>query len=104
MDEKLKLIKSVICEVVGDRLEKTILFGSRARGEGSSLSDYDILVVLKDDAGSGEKIDIAESIRGELAELGVDADIIVKTRRDVEYLSDKIGSLVRAALEEGTVF
>ena len=33
--------------IYGDKLERMILFGSRARGDNSSDSDYDIAVFLK---------------------------------------------------------
>lgn len=35
-------------EVYGDRLEKGVLYGSRARGDNREDSDFDFLVVLKD--------------------------------------------------------
>src|SRR3712207_7722889 len=35
-------------EIYGDRLERVVLFGSRARGDAGEASDYDIAVFLKD--------------------------------------------------------
>ena len=103
MDEKLKLIKSVICEVVGDRLEKTILFGSRARGEGSSSSDYDILVVLKDELSVREEMEIAKAIRAKLAKHLIPVDVLVASASEVEYLSSRVGNVIRSAVREGVV-
>jgi len=35
-------------ELYGDRIERVVLFGSRARGDAHEASDYDIAVFLKD--------------------------------------------------------
>ena len=103
MDENLKLIKRAVQEVLGERLDRVILFGSRARGESSKHSDYDVLVVVREEMSAEDRIDTAEEIRSKLADLELDVDVLVKTGRDMEYFSDKIGSIVKAALEEGVV-
>ena len=84
-------------------MERIILFGSRARGEETKHSDYDVLVVVKGEMSADDKIDTAEENRNKLADLELDVDVLVKTGRDMEYFSDKIGSIVKAALEEGVV-
>lgn len=60
MSEKLQplLIKlrNYLLELYGDRLDKTILFGSQARGEATENSDIDILIVLKGQVNCGEEI------------------------------------------------
>ena len=40
--------RSALGEVYGDRLERAVLFGSRARGNSREDSDYDIAVFLRD--------------------------------------------------------
>jgi predicted nucleotidyltransferase len=35
-------------EIYGDRLERVVLYGSRARGEASAESDYDLAVFIRD--------------------------------------------------------
>ena len=52
-------------EIYGDRLERVVLFGSRARGDAQSDSDYDIAVFLR-----GMTDRIAELYR--LADLATD--------------------------------
>jgi len=54
--EILQRLKICLQEIYGDRLLKTILFGSHARGEASGDSDIDVLVVLKGDINLGEEI------------------------------------------------
>ena len=41
--------RSAVAEIY-DRLERVVLFGSRARGESGPDSDIDLLVILDDDA------------------------------------------------------
>jgi len=44
----LNELKSALVELYGDRLFSVILFGSHARGEATSESDIDVMVVLAD--------------------------------------------------------
>ncbi len=51
MEKELRIIKEVILETAkrhGIYVEKIILFGSRARGEGREDSDWDILIVTRE--------------------------------------------------------
>jgi predicted nucleotidyltransferase len=44
----LKRFRAAVAEIYGDRLERMVLFGSRARGDAREDSDYDIAVFLRD--------------------------------------------------------
>jgi predicted nucleotidyltransferase len=44
----LPLIRQRLEALYGSRLAKTVLYGSRARGEGREDSDYDVAVFLRD--------------------------------------------------------
>src|SRR3954447_770372 len=46
-DPILKRFRAALEESYGDRLERVVLFGSRARGDAGEDSDYDIAVFLK---------------------------------------------------------
>lgn len=46
-DPILKRFRAALDEIYGDRLERAVLFGSRARGDARSDSDYDVAVFLK---------------------------------------------------------
>jgi len=41
----IKVIKQRLHEVLGDRVQKIILFGSRSRGDAEEDSDYDVLLL-----------------------------------------------------------
>jgi predicted nucleotidyltransferase len=47
-DPVLKRFRAVVTEIYGDRLERVVLFGSRARGDARKDSDYDVAVFLRD--------------------------------------------------------
>jgi uncharacterized protein len=47
-DPILKRFRAALDEMYGARLERVVLFGSRARGDASGDSDYDIAVFLRD--------------------------------------------------------
>jgi predicted nucleotidyltransferase len=52
MDEKLIILKELkqkLIENFGDNILLVILFGSQATGKATEFSDYDILIVLRDD-------------------------------------------------------
>jgi predicted nucleotidyltransferase len=47
-DDVLTQYRSELERLYGDRVQRVILFGSRARGEARDDSDYDVAVFLKD--------------------------------------------------------
>jgi predicted nucleotidyltransferase len=47
-DPILKRYRAALDEMYGERLERVVLFGSRARGDAHEESDYDIAVFLRD--------------------------------------------------------
>ena len=46
-DPILKRFRAALDEIYGDRLERVVLYGSRARGDAREDSDYDVAVFLK---------------------------------------------------------
>jgi uncharacterized protein len=47
-DPVLMRFRAAVAEIYGDRLERVVLFGSRARGDARHDSDYDVAVFLRD--------------------------------------------------------
>ncbi len=47
-DPVLTRFHAAVTEIYGDRVERVVLFGSRARGDARPDSDYDIAVFIKD--------------------------------------------------------
>ena len=44
----LSKFRATVTEIYGDRVERVVLFGSRARGNARADSDYDVAVFLRD--------------------------------------------------------
>lgn len=84
-------------------LSKILLFGSRARKESDESSDYDILIVFDniDNNQSNMKFKISKDIRLQLAEILVDADILVISKEEYEEKKNEIGSVIKQAVKEG---
>jgi uncharacterized protein len=52
----LARIRDGLRQLYGARVERIVLFGSRARGDASAESDYDVAVILRDYDGSSSEI------------------------------------------------
>ena len=92
-----KIINSILQVVIPDKI---ILFGSQARGEARSDSDYDILVIKKD---IEDELVLERALYRNMISVGVGVDIIVKTPEGVERAKDRFISVVKEALQEGIV-
>jgi predicted nucleotidyltransferase len=46
-DPILKRFRAAVTELYGDRVERVVLYGSRARGDAHPDSDYDVAVFLR---------------------------------------------------------
>ena len=47
-DPILTRFRAALDEIYGERIERVVLFGSRARGDARADSDYDVAVFLRD--------------------------------------------------------
>lgn len=92
-----QVINAILQVIIPDKI---ILFGSRARGEATADSDYDILVIK---SGIENELRIEQSIYRKLFNVNASVDIIVKTPESIERSKDKIGSFIKYALAEGQV-
>jgi hypothetical protein len=55
-DPILIRFRAALADAYGKRIERVVLFGSRARGDARADSDYDIAVFLEDFAGIAEEM------------------------------------------------
>jgi predicted nucleotidyltransferase len=60
-------LRSRLTELYGARIDRLLLFGSKARGDAVEDSDVDVLVVLHGDVQPGEEIRRAGGIAAELS-------------------------------------
>jgi predicted nucleotidyltransferase len=71
-DPVLARLRKALDEMYGNRLERVVLFGSRARGDAHADSDYDVAVFLRDMADRFAEMnrlaDLSTDIIGETGE------------------------------------
>jgi uncharacterized protein len=58
----LSRVRAALDEIYGDRLERVILYGSRARGDERPDSDYDIAVFIQDPGRLGDELHRVASV------------------------------------------
>ena len=95
----------VLAEVVkrlvrGYAPERVYLFGSAARGEAGPESDYDLMLVVPDDAGP-ERLRARRAYRELLKGAGASVDVLLMTRSAFEAKAKVVGSLPYTILAEG---
>jgi predicted nucleotidyltransferase len=66
VDPILSRFRADLDAAYGDRIERVVLFGSRARGEAHPDSDYDIAVFLKTLSGFGEEAERVATIEADI--------------------------------------
>lgn len=97
-DKIVELIKKTAHELLPDA--EVLLFGSRARNEDSSDSDYDILLITNSNLSPKEKLPIRTEIRKSLLLLGIRSDILIQSKSEVDKKKKLPGHIVRKILRE----
>ena len=108
MDEEqsdvLKKIKEIILSIArkhGIEVDRVILFGSRARGDYTEDSDWDVLVVTKEEIDCKRKVDFIVKLKILFARLNIPNDIIVKSREELDEEKNYAFAISSFALKEG---
>jgi predicted nucleotidyltransferase len=91
-----------VLEAGGARVERVILFGSRARGDARPDSDYDLLVVV-DHISPEEKGGLVAALYDALRDARGAAEPWVMSRAEFEETKAVIGGLAHPAWTEGVV-
>jgi uncharacterized protein len=94
----IETIKSTAHEYLPDA--EVMLFGSRARNDERSDSDYDILLVTKTSLTPKEKLPLRTKIRKALLSLGIRSDILIQSQSEVDQKKNLPGHIVRRILRE----
>ena len=98
-DEKLIKIKELTKTIVPDC--RIMLFGSRARGDYSKGSDYDIMIIIPYEIEVKEKMRLATRLNKLLVKNDIISDIIIESEEEIEMKKEFIGNVVRYAVREG---
>ena len=97
-NQVVKRFRAALIDLYGDRLERVVLFGSRARGEAREDSDYDIAVFIKDLGPFWDEVDRL---------VDVETDLLYDTGAVIKSMPDRAGayhdrpSLMREIRREG---
>jgi len=101
-NEKItKLIKNTAREYISDA--EILLFGSHARDEASSDSDYDILIITDSNLSPKEKLPIRTMIRKSLLQSGIRSDILIQSKSEIDKKKKLPGHIVRKILREAVL-
>ena len=99
-------IKNIVDNVFAHKgltLDSVFLFGSMARGDSNKESDYDILIVSKEELSSKERrnlsIEISRALRQQIRLTPF--DIIIKSRKDFDEEKDIVNTISNEVLLEG---
>jgi uncharacterized protein len=82
-DSVLNRLRAALDKAYGNRIERIVLFGSRARGDAGPDSDYDVAIFLKDLDNFGQEA-------GRIAE--IETDILYDTGAVINAMPFKAGS------------
>ena len=95
------MIATMVDRIVGRfQPSRVVLFGSQARGTATNRSDVDLLVVMRS---APDKRRTAIEIRRSLRDFRVSKDIVVTTPDEIRRRGHVVGTVLHAALGEGTV-
>jgi predicted nucleotidyltransferase len=67
-DPTLRRLRGALDALYGDRIERVVLFGSRARGDAGEDSDYDLAVFLHDLTDRWHELDRLADLRADFLE------------------------------------
>ena len=97
-DKIIEIIKKTALEYLPDA--EVLLFGSHARKNASSESDFDILLITDFDFLPKEKMPIRTNIRKSLLAIGIRSDILIQSKSEVEKKKKLPGHIVRKIMRE----
>lgn len=104
MKQVLERVKTIITEEVdrvGCKVQRILLFGSRAKGNFRPDSDWDFYVVIDTELDFHKREDVASRIRFRLAQDDIFADVFVQSEQVVNQRKGDTGYLTYYVLKEG---
>lgn len=93
-----EIIKTTVLKYIA--CSEIMLFGSRARKDSTSESDYDILLIIDQDLSPAEKLPLKTKIRKDLLKSGIRSDILIQSKMEVEAKKKLPGHIIKTILKE----
>ena len=94
-------IKATISQYLPDA--EIMLFGSRARSDAHPESDYDILIKIRDQITTREKIVLRTNIRKELLKQDIRSDILIQSIEEIERKKNLPGHIIRNLMKDAVI-
>ncbi|MFO7933854.1 MAG: nucleotidyltransferase domain-containing protein [Bacteroidales bacterium] len=94
-------IKSIVRDYVPDA--EVLLFGSRARNDAKSDSDFDLLITTKQRFTAEKKISIRSAIRKALLKKNIRSDILLQSQEEVEQKKKLPGHIIRNIYKDAII-
>lgn len=94
-----KIIKQITSQFFPTSI--LLLFGSRARHDYTEDSDYDLLIITKNELTIPEKRKYKAKIRKLLAKDKIPIDVLIQSNKEVEIKKQITGHIVKQAIQEG---
>lgn len=82
---------------------KIVLFGSRARKDNSSDSDYDFLLITNETIDVRRKRALKSIMRKELALQKIPVDILIQSEEEISSKSEITSHIIKQVMKEGVV-
>ena len=89
--------------IFGDRLERVILYGSKARGDDHPESDVDVLAALRDEVTRDDMRAAAYLGADGIMDRGVYVQTLLLSRHEFEHPPGMVAFIVADAEEEGVL-
>ena len=99
--DDIKRVISTILQSCNFSNAKIVLFGSRARNDFNQDSDWDLLIILKQNISREDKIEISFQIGIALAKKDITSDIIIRSQAEVKKFTRRVNSVTKTAIKEG---
>ncbi|MEI6823031.1 MAG: nucleotidyltransferase domain-containing protein [Bacteroidota bacterium] len=80
---------------------KVLLFGSRAREEANTNSDYDVILINPVNIEMQKKMQYKAMFRKMAVKFGLMTDVFIESEEEIKEKSAFMGHIVRTALKEG---
>ncbi|MFW5755958.1 MAG: nucleotidyltransferase domain-containing protein [Tangfeifania sp.] len=97
--DAIKIIKDSTYNLIPE--SRILLFGSRARMEGSEESDYDFLIITRDSIDIQTKRNYKSMLRKKLAKHKIPADILIQSEDEIQNKKEITGHIIKSILKEG---
>ncbi len=99
--EILELIKATASKYLPDA--EVLLFGSRARREATTESDFDVLVITSLNLSPKQKLPLRTNIRKDLLKEGIRSDILIQSKKEVKKKKKLPGHIIKNILNDAII-